>query len=315
MENFRREAQEQDELLQILEQSAKQSKDFGKIEHARQWNVHEVCWWLISIGMEQYIFIFYCHNIDGNILLQDMTESMLIEDLNVKKIHSHKIMRAALQLKTLLVAGDIDTLNEEMKNDVVKTNEEEAEKEKKKKENAKEKEQTWEIDWGDEHHDNNDNHNSNNDNDVEKQTDINIRPSIQAHVKQLQEELRKLRIENKTLRATQVSSPRLNADETKNENEKGKEKENENKEIGNDNNINNINNSDNNNNNNITDINNINIDGNDMTNKMKQMQMEMELKNKLIDLLHDGYNKLKDQHTTKMKEQQEKNWRVGKQLC
>ncbi|ETO03996.1 hypothetical protein RFI_33406, partial [Reticulomyxa filosa] len=99
MEKFRREAEEQDELLQILEESAKEKSEFGKIERSKHWSVHEVCWWLISIGMEEYIFLFYSHNIDGNMLLHDLSEASLLQDLSVKQIHSHKIMRAISELK------------------------------------------------------------------------------------------------------------------------------------------------------------------------------------------------------------------------
>jgi len=91
-----------DELLAILEKSAKDDPEFGKPETAKTWSVEEVCHWLISLGMENYIFQFYNNTIDASTLFStSFDQKLLVNNLKVKQTHAVKIMQELQGLKTV----------------------------------------------------------------------------------------------------------------------------------------------------------------------------------------------------------------------
>merc|ERR1712228_525399 len=76
---------------------------FGALNRAYKWKVHEVCHWLNGQGFVNYIHSFYENEIDGEILVNDLTASILHEDLAVKRFHTGKILR---EIQTLRQGGN-----------------------------------------------------------------------------------------------------------------------------------------------------------------------------------------------------------------
>ncbi|ETO29097.1 hypothetical protein RFI_08030, partial [Reticulomyxa filosa] len=89
----------QHRLLSEMEQRATQDNSFGKPENADQWSTLEVCYWLNSIHLQKYIDNFNSLSIDGSILLHDLDESILANELGIKKIHLKKCFREMNKLK------------------------------------------------------------------------------------------------------------------------------------------------------------------------------------------------------------------------
>ncbi|ETO23712.1 hypothetical protein RFI_13469, partial [Reticulomyxa filosa] len=67
--------------------------------NAKEWQYQEVCYWLNQIEFAQYIPTFAKHKIDGEILLRDMSATILHEDLEVRRFHTGKIVREIQKLK------------------------------------------------------------------------------------------------------------------------------------------------------------------------------------------------------------------------
>merc|ERR1719216_322417 len=72
---------------------------FGALNRAFKWKVHEVCHWLNGQGFVNYIDSFYKNEIDGEILVNDLTPSILHEDLKVKRFHTGKLLREIQNLR------------------------------------------------------------------------------------------------------------------------------------------------------------------------------------------------------------------------
>merc|ERR1712228_264717 len=97
---FKDETQEQDEILSQLQIDAQNNPNFGNKLNASHWSVNEVCHWLTTIDLQTYYHTFIESNIDGNILLNDITEHLLSNDLNIKStLHCSKILREIQNLK------------------------------------------------------------------------------------------------------------------------------------------------------------------------------------------------------------------------
>ena len=93
--------EKQAHFLDEIEREAAQNKNFGKLENADDWSNLEVCHWLTTIHLEKYIQSFADQIIDGSILIRDLDESILIQELGVKRIHVKKIMREIAKLREL----------------------------------------------------------------------------------------------------------------------------------------------------------------------------------------------------------------------
>jgi len=91
---------QQAEFLDEMQYEAENNKDFGKVENAEEWSVKEVCYWLTTIHLDKYIKSFHDQIIDGSILLRDLDDSMLINELGIKRLHVKKILREINKLKT-----------------------------------------------------------------------------------------------------------------------------------------------------------------------------------------------------------------------
>lgn len=63
------------------------------------WECDEVAHWLSTINCPQYITLFLEQFIEGNILLNDINTDILVSELDVRKVHSSKIMREIYKLK------------------------------------------------------------------------------------------------------------------------------------------------------------------------------------------------------------------------
>ncbi|ETO29832.1 neurabin-1-like protein, partial [Reticulomyxa filosa] len=99
MESMQTRVDEESRVLSEMEERAKQDTNFAKLENADKWSTLEVCHWLNSIHLQKYIPSFHNLCIDGSILLQDVDESMLANELGVKKIHLKKCLREITKLK------------------------------------------------------------------------------------------------------------------------------------------------------------------------------------------------------------------------
>ncbi|ETO30170.1 hypothetical protein RFI_06948, partial [Reticulomyxa filosa] len=97
-------------LMKDLTQKAEQDSEFAKavsaqvivllcFENAKKWQYQEVCYWLDLIEFPQYIPAFAKHKIDGEIILRDMSDTILHEDLEVRRFHTGKIVREIQKLK------------------------------------------------------------------------------------------------------------------------------------------------------------------------------------------------------------------------
>mmetsp|Transcript_9486 Transcript_9486/g.14529 ORF Transcript_9486/g.14529 Transcript_9486/m.14529 type:complete len:287 (+) Transcript_9486:92-952(+) len=86
-------------FLNEIEDEAEVNAEFGKAERAEEWSVKEVCYWLNHIHLDKYIKAFRAQIIDGSILLRDLDESILMNELGVKRLHVKKLLREITKLK------------------------------------------------------------------------------------------------------------------------------------------------------------------------------------------------------------------------
>jgi len=110
---FSDESQRQDELLTSFETEAMANSRFGDQTRAQQWTVNEVCYWLSSQGLQDYVNAFHAAGIDGAILLRDMSMELLRNELGVNSIHCNKIMRHIEPLKQASAAAALKKKNDE----------------------------------------------------------------------------------------------------------------------------------------------------------------------------------------------------------
>ena len=67
--------------------------------NAEQWDEYEVAHWVQSIGFEYAMKRFFAQKVDGNVLLHDVTASMLVNQLGVTSMHCRKMMRSLKSLR------------------------------------------------------------------------------------------------------------------------------------------------------------------------------------------------------------------------
>lgn len=67
---------------------------------AGSWTPDQVGQWLNKAGLGQYAPAFRRDNIDGSILLGDLTASMAVSELGVKRVHRQKLVNALSALRT-----------------------------------------------------------------------------------------------------------------------------------------------------------------------------------------------------------------------
>jgi len=87
---------EQSRVLTEMEERALNDSNFAKNENADKWDTLEVCYWLNAIHLPKYISSFQSLSIDGSMLLQDLDESILANELGVKKIHLKNVCGRSL---------------------------------------------------------------------------------------------------------------------------------------------------------------------------------------------------------------------------
>jgi len=68
-------------------------------EEIEKWTVAQVGTWLEQNNLGMYTHVFTQNQIDGNILINDLTEDLLSNNLNVSNLHIPKMLRGILKLK------------------------------------------------------------------------------------------------------------------------------------------------------------------------------------------------------------------------
>lgn len=67
---------------------------------AYKWTVNEVCYWLITIGLQEYVTNFHSNSIDGKALLSHtFNKSVLKNTLNINSLHTPKILQSIHHLR------------------------------------------------------------------------------------------------------------------------------------------------------------------------------------------------------------------------
>ena len=99
-------------FLDELQLDAANDSNFANPKRADHWTVKEVCFWLSQIHLDKYITAFRDQIIDGSILVRDLNESMLLNDLGVKRLHVNKLMREIKKLRAKSKMNDGDPKDE-----------------------------------------------------------------------------------------------------------------------------------------------------------------------------------------------------------
>ena len=66
---------------------------FGVESEAEHWTEYEVAGWLHRSGYQYATKRFFDAQIDGNVLLHDVTASMLVNQLGINQLHKNRFMR------------------------------------------------------------------------------------------------------------------------------------------------------------------------------------------------------------------------------
>eukprot|EP01083_Nonionella_stella_P300495 1026195_1 len=90
---------EEQEFKQTMEKRLEEDPTRLEATNAAQWTHYEVASWIEQMGMERYARYFAQENVDGPMLLEDMSHDMLETNLGVRAIHAKKIMREIYALK------------------------------------------------------------------------------------------------------------------------------------------------------------------------------------------------------------------------
>jgi hypothetical protein len=85
----------------------------GKKEDAAAWSVEQVCAWLRRNNLDTYVQTFRQNGVDGQMLLNDVTEENLVSDLGVKSLHKNKMVRLIDELRPEQVEGEGQTTKKE----------------------------------------------------------------------------------------------------------------------------------------------------------------------------------------------------------
>eukprot|EP00484_Ammonia_sp_Unknown_P030256 CAMPEP_0197031706 /NCGR_PEP_ID=MMETSP1384-20130603/10628_1 /TAXON_ID=29189 /ORGANISM="Ammonia sp." /LENGTH=1144 /DNA_ID=CAMNT_0042461273 /DNA_START=74 /DNA_END=3508 /DNA_ORIENTATION=- len=112
VDTMRVELTQEQEFKQEMEKRVTENPDMMVPENAFKWTPYEVVHWVESLGMERYARYFAQENVDGPMLLEDVTEDLLTSQLGVRAIHAKKIMREVTVLKKA-VRGVTDLLLDE----------------------------------------------------------------------------------------------------------------------------------------------------------------------------------------------------------
>jgi len=78
----------------------------GLCQDASQWSVDEVREWLMQMNLGMYAANFGRNGIDGQMLLNDLTDDILMNDLGVKRLHLKKFERQIDKLRGIQVEGE-----------------------------------------------------------------------------------------------------------------------------------------------------------------------------------------------------------------
>ena len=76
-----------------------QGDEFANPSNATEWNKNEVCYWLTTIGMDEYVPTFDELNIDGYTLIKSKTAEFL--EMNVKRVHALGMLK---EIKAQLIS-------------------------------------------------------------------------------------------------------------------------------------------------------------------------------------------------------------------
>ena len=99
-----KEANEEKDFLDELDRRKQENSDFCNDEKAEEWDMYEVAEWLIEkMQLPQYVMKFKENEINGDVLINDVTPEMLIHECAVKQIHSNKLSRAIRELKQVFI--------------------------------------------------------------------------------------------------------------------------------------------------------------------------------------------------------------------
>lgn len=77
------------------------SKVMGKVEDPTHWKPAHVQKWLTQVGLQQYSSVFEANSVDGMMLLTDLTDEVLLTELNIKKLHMGKFKRELSKLRQM----------------------------------------------------------------------------------------------------------------------------------------------------------------------------------------------------------------------
>eukprot|EP01083_Nonionella_stella_P231705 818019_1 len=90
---------EEQEFKATMERRLEEDPSRLEASNAANWTQYEVVSWIEQIGMERYARYFAQENVDGPMLLEDMTQDMLESNLGMRSIHAKKMMREIYGLK------------------------------------------------------------------------------------------------------------------------------------------------------------------------------------------------------------------------
>ncbi len=89
-----------------------QSPDFCNHENIKLWDEYEVAFWISTIGCDYSMHRFFYSQIDGSMLLFDMTPETLANDLGIKPLHVRKVLRAIAELRKVMFILSIRLLKD-----------------------------------------------------------------------------------------------------------------------------------------------------------------------------------------------------------
>eukprot|EP01083_Nonionella_stella_P241293 842718_1 len=103
MDDFDRKMTDHEIELEI-ERQHENSKTFGAVERCQEWNEFEVCWYLDTLGFSNCVMRFEIatQRIDGDILLNDLDEELLITELGMKRTEALRLLKEINRLNSCI---------------------------------------------------------------------------------------------------------------------------------------------------------------------------------------------------------------------
>ena len=86
--------QQKQQFEQQLQERRSADPHFAKADNAEHWDRFEVAHWLELSGCGYASKHFFAQQVDGNVLLHDVTREMLVASLGIEPPNSSKLMRA-----------------------------------------------------------------------------------------------------------------------------------------------------------------------------------------------------------------------------